>query len=78
MKKFLICLSALFLMTSCEQKLNRNSEDIIILEEGVNAGTIKISYVIFKGHRYVRYKAGYGHSICHDPDCPLCKTSTQN
>lgn len=32
MKKFLICLSALFLMTSCEQKL---TEGIIILEEGV-------------------------------------------
>ena len=77
MKKFLIYLSISLLMTSCESEL-RNSEGTIILEEGVNAGTIEISYVIFKGHRYVRYIDGYGRSICHDPDCPFCKTSTQN
>jgi hypothetical protein len=64
-------------MTSCEQKIRHNSEGTIILEEGVNVG-VKISYVIFKDHRYVSYKAGYGCSICHDPDCPFCKTSTQN
>lgn len=77
MKKFLICLSALFLMTSCGE-IRRNPEGTIILEEGVNAGAMRINYVIFNNHRYVRYEAGYGRSICHDPDCPFCKTSTQN
>lgn len=77
MKKFLICLSTLFLMTSCEYKIPCNSEGTMILKEGFNTGT-KIDYIIFNDHRYVRYMAGSGLALDHDPDCPFCKTSTQD
>ena len=76
MKKILICLSVLFLMTSCEPVL-RNPEGDIILKENYTKDR-RVDYVIFNNHRYVRYKHFKEASICHDPECPFCKTSTQN
>lgn len=71
-------MSALFLMTSCESKLRNSGGDIILKENSTTFLGPKIDYIIFNNHRYVRYKDGYAGSICHDPDCPFCKTSTQN
>lgn len=74
MKKLILFSLLTFLFTSCRLEVkNKNGE--VIYEESISESRIeeRISYIIFKRHRYVKFITGNGGSITHDPDCPYCK-----
>ena len=57
MKKILIGLIALSTMCSCSENVTRES-GVVILD------------ITHNGHEYVVFKAGYGATTLHSPDCP--------
>ena len=67
MKKILIVLGILLLLTSCGETTYKEVDGRKV--EILDNNTLSMGYVEFDGHEYVRYYNGYRGSMCHSPKC---------
>ena len=58
---------ALFVAGCNQPETDEQGRYVFKPNESTNHGTFK--YVIFDGHKYVKFSHGYQGGICHSPKC---------
>ena len=71
MKKVIYIFTIIALLSCTSDAVNGRGE-IILTNDHIFDNNIH--YVEFNKHRYIRYSAGSGLALTHDPDCPYCES----